>query len=109
MRDDRLYLDDMLNAAERIGKFVEGRSESEFQTDELLHSAVFHQLMVIGEAAARVSDELKAKHADVPWREMIGFRNIIAHAYFSLNLKRAWITATRDVPALRARLSEISG
>lgn len=108
MRDDRLYLDDILGAADLIGQFVQRHTEAEFEKNALLHSAVFHQLMVIGEAAGRISEELKAGHPDIPWREIIGFRNVIAHAYFSLNLKRAWLTATRDVPSLRERIAQIS-
>lgn len=63
--------------------------------------------MVIGEAAARISDELKAGNPDIPWREIVGFRNVIAHAYFSLNLKRAWLTATCEVPLLRQQIARI--
>jgi uncharacterized protein with HEPN domain len=107
MRDDRSRLNDILEAIDLIILFAQGRTREDLTTDRLLQSALLHQLYVIGEAARRISENIKDRHADVPWRVIYGFRNHIAHEYFSLDLDIVWQTETDDVPKLKARMSEI--
>jgi uncharacterized protein with HEPN domain len=90
MRDDRSRLRDLVQAAELVALFVAGRSRDDFDADLQMQSAVLHQLYVIGEAASKVSSELQEEHASVPWKAVRGFRNYIAHEYFSLDLDIAW-------------------
>jgi uncharacterized protein with HEPN domain len=66
MRSDALYLADIVQAADAIARFVEGMDEPRFVGDDLVRSAVLHKLTVIGEAAARVSGDLRQSHPDVP-------------------------------------------
>ena len=72
-----------------------------------MQSAVLHQLYVIGEAAARVSSSLRERYSSIPWSAVRGFRNYIAHEYFSLDLYIVWQTATEDVPKLEGQIAEI--
>jgi uncharacterized protein with HEPN domain len=62
---------------------------------------------VIGEAATRISQPLKEKYAAIPWRSICGFRNFIAHEYFSLDSDVIWQTVTVDVPSLEEQISKI--
>ena len=62
MRPDRLYLEDIVGAADAVGRFLSGVGRERFLGDELLQSAVLHQLMIVGEAAGRISAETKAAH-----------------------------------------------
>jgi uncharacterized protein with HEPN domain len=71
-----------------------------FATDERTIEAVQFNLIVIGEAARHVPDDVVATHPEVPWREMRGLRNVIAHAYFSVSLPIVWTTITSDLPPL---------
>ncbi len=102
-----LYLQDIIEAANAIEKFLVNVSEDDFLASELLQSAVLHKLMIAGEAAARVSDELKNRHPDVKWKQIVGFRNIVVHVYFSVNWKTVWTTATEDTVILKQQSQEI--
>jgi uncharacterized protein with HEPN domain len=75
--------------------------------DDLVRSAILHKLTVIGEAAVRVSAELKARHPEVPWGDIVGFRNIAVHAYFSVDWGIVWVTATEEVPQLESQVRAI--
>lgn len=107
MRRDLLYLNDILEAAGAIARFIDGANEASFVANDLLRSAVLQKLTVIGEAAAHVSDELRSGHRDVPWSQIVAFRNIAVHAYFRVDWSIVWTTATQDVPTLGRMLNEI--
>lgn len=78
-----------------------------FLGDELLQSAVLHQLMIVGEAAARVSAGTKAAHESVPWSDVTVFRNRVVHAYFAVDWEIVWTTATKDLPELREAIVQL--
>jgi uncharacterized protein with HEPN domain len=107
MRDDRQRLLDILEAAKLLQSFQEGRSRSELGRERLLQSGFLHQLFVIGEAASRISPSLKERYPVIPWRAISGFRNYIAHEYFSLDLDIVWQTVIADVPELTIQVEEI--
>lgn len=100
MRRDELYLRDIVDAATAIARFIKDVSRDEFMRDELRQSGVLQKLIVIGEAAGRLSDDVKKKNPHIEWADVIGFRNIAVHAYFSVEWPIVWITATVDVPWL---------
>jgi uncharacterized protein with HEPN domain len=78
MRDDHERLLDILEAIERIDRYaVRGREA--FERDELIQNWITHQLQIIGEAAARVTARLRKNHPEVPWRQIIGMRNVHTH------------------------------
>jgi len=108
-RDWRLRVADILAAVDRIGRYVAGMSQEQFARDERTFEAVCFALVVIGEAANAVPDAVQAKAPKVPWRTMRGMRNIAAHEYFGIDVETVWLTATRDVPALRPRLQAVLG
>ena len=107
MRREELYLADILEAAEAIATFLAGRDEAQFGSDDMLRSAVLHKLMIIGEAVARLPDELKTRHPEVPWGRVVGFRNVVVHVYFGLDWAIVWDTATLRVPELKQTVAEI--
>ena len=106
-RRDDLYLDDIIEAAGHIGQFLQGVDSDAFLVSELIRSAVLQKLMVIGEAAARVSAELKSAHPEVPWRSIVGVRNIAVHAYFSVDWAVVWTAATVEAPTLARQAKQI--
>ena len=107
MRRDKLYLADIVEAADAVAAFLAGAERERFLQDDLLRSAVLQKLSIIGEAAARLSKEFRAHHADVEWRDIVAFRNIAVHAYFAVQWSIVWTTATQDVPVLRQKISQI--
>jgi len=107
MRPDRLYLEDIVEAGTAIGRFLAEVEESTFLSNDLLQSAVLQKLTIIGEAAARVSKSLRAQTPHVEWGVIIGLRNIVVHAYFSVSWPTVWETAQRDVPELLSDIQRI--
>ena len=105
MRGERLFLEDIVSAADAITEFIE--SEESFEANRMLRSAVVHQLTIIGEASARLSPELRERHPNIPWSDIKGFRNIVVHNYFGIDWSEVWRAATRDVPVLRDQIAEI--
>lgn len=101
MRNDRLYLADILDSIEAIERFTTGIDEARFVADELIQSAVLQKLSVIGEAAGQLTEETRAQSAEVPWKEIIGFRNIAVRAYFSVDWRIVFVTVTDDLPMLK--------
>lgn len=75
----------------------------------MLQSAALQKLSVIGEAAARLSSETCARTPQVPWKEIIGFRNIAVHAYFSVDWKVVFVAVTDDLPGLRDTIQPLLG
>jgi uncharacterized protein with HEPN domain len=107
MRRDQLRLQDILENIEAVKLALGGRSREEFNSDLLLRSAILHYLQTIGEAASHISAEMQDKYPDVPWREVSGTRNVIVHAYFSVDLDLIWQTITQDLLPLHSRISAI--
>jgi len=106
-RDDGLYLEDIVEAADAIAGFVTGIEEAAFVGSDLLRSAVLQKLTIIGEAASRVSEGLRERHTDIPWSRIVAFRNIAVHAYFSVDWHVVWEAATQDAPQLREFVADI--
>jgi uncharacterized protein with HEPN domain len=107
MRHESLYLTDIVEAADHIAEFLAERDFEAFQQSELLRSAVVQKLAVIGEAAARVSEELKTRHPQIPWQQIVAFRNILVHAYFGIDWDVVWRAARNRCPVLREQIAEI--
>lgn len=107
MRPETLYLADIIEAAETIAAFVQGLDESDFNQDAKTQSAVIQKLIVMGEAAARLPQDFKDRHPQIEWRDVISFRNILVHAYFSIKLAIIWQTVQHEVPMLCQKITEI--
>lgn len=107
MRHEILFLSDILAAADHIAEFVAEADFDQFQKSEMLRSAVVHKLAVIGEAAAHVSEALRNRHPQVPWPQIISFRNILIHAYFGIDWEIVRRAATNRCPVLRAQIANI--
>jgi uncharacterized protein with HEPN domain len=107
MRRDRQRLNDSLEALDWIAKATASRTEAEFLADEILCCAVAQKLTVIGEAAARLTVEITARHNSVPWPDIVGLRNILVHEYFGIYWPLVWQTVADHAPALRVQVAEI--
>ena len=107
MRHEASYLKDILRAAEKIEAIASASSESAFLDDDVLPAAILHHLTVIGEAINRLSPELRDRHPEVPWRQIVSVRHRIVHAYFDLDLQIIWTAATDEIPVLRQQIAAI--
>lgn len=100
MRRDEAALLDIDRAARYALAFVEGFSKQGFLEDVKTQSAVVHQLLIIGEATKRLSEEFRAAHRDIPWRYISGMRDHLVHGYDAVDLDEVWNVLRRDLPAL---------
>lgn len=96
-----------MDAITQIEGYTAGVSREDFFRNRLLQDAVVRQVEIIGEAARQVSEELQARYPQVLWREIIGMRNRIVHAYFDLDLEAVWDTVQEDLPQLKAQAQKI--
>ena len=106
-RDDNAVLLDIAHAARLVAKFAAGKEKAAFLDDELTQSAVLHQILILGEAAKRLSADFRALHPDVPWSDMAGMRDKLIHEYEAVDVEEVWSTATRDIPELLAWLTPL--
>lgn len=113
MNDTRLpdYLDHMREATADACHFVEGMTRQAFLADKRTQQAVIMSLVIMGEAATKIMDRYPGfaeQHSEVPWRNIRGMRNRIAHGYFEINLDTVWETVQSALPELYSQLSNIS-
>lgn len=103
MRPEKLYLTDILEATDAIKRYCTNVLFEDFTENEIRQAAILQKLIVIGEAAARLPDEFRKQYSNIPWQDIIGFRNFAIHEYFPVNWEIVWATATQDVPMLEDR------
>jgi uncharacterized protein with HEPN domain len=99
----------MLDAALEIQQYVQYSTREDLNRDRKLVHSLVRLLEIVGEAAAQVSEELRDNIPEIPWPVMIGMRNRLIHAYFSINLNIVWSTSTEDIPLLVAELEKLLG
>ena len=105
MKDDRLYLIDMLETARRIERRMANLSRSEFDSDEDVQLALTHLLQMIGEAARCVSAKSRQDFPGIDWKSITGMRHRIVHDYLHVNLDIVWQTAQESITGLIATLA----
>lgn len=98
---------DMLTEAQFARQFVGEKSYEEFVADPLTSRAVVRSLEIVGEACRRLPREWRDRHPAVPWSEIAGMRDRLAHDYTGINYRLVWDTVRERVPTLQAQLNEI--
>jgi len=99
-RDDRVYLQHMLDMAGKARALADGKSADDFEAEEVLRLAVRHLLQIVGEAAGRVSQQFRMENPEIPWDEIVGMRHRVVHDYMGIDEEIVWKTVAEDLPAL---------
>ena len=94
---DIALLWDMKKAACEIVEFIQGVTYEEFESNKVLRYAVERQILVVGEAAGRVSSTFRDAHPEIPWSSIIAQRNILAHEYGEILVERIWRVASEHI------------
>ena len=105
-RDDAVLLD-MLIAARRAMEFAAGLTRDQLSSDLKTQSAILHQLLVLGEAAKRLSDTFREAHSKTAWKAIAGMRDRIVHGYDDVDLGEVWRTVETDLPLLISTLERL--
>lgn len=106
-RKPDLYIADILKSVNKIEEYTKRINEEEFNKNTLIQDAILRRLEIIGEAVKNLPQEFKEQYTDIPWDRIAGMRNIVAHEYFGVNLKRVWKTLKDDIPELKEKIYRI--
>lgn len=107
VNSDKIFLHHIVDAINKIEKYLKNRSFSDFAKKDMLFDAVVREIAIIGEAASNISDDTKEKNPQIPWREIVGMRNQAIHGYFELDLNLLWQTCQEDLKGLKKQILEI--
>lgn len=100
-KDYFFFIQDILNCMEKIENYTAKMTYSDFVANSLVFDAVIRNLEIIGEAAKNVPEEIRNRYPQVPWRSMIGLRNILIHEYFGVDNEIVWEIIKTDLPAIK--------
>ncbi len=104
MKDDRVYLNHILDCIARIEKYV-GNDRDAFMASTLIQDAVLRNLQTLAESTQHLSEVLQKQHTEIPWREIAGFRNILVHDYLGgINLNQVWGIIESSLPVLKEQM-----
>ena len=107
MKDDRPYIDHILQAITKIKKYTANLTLAKFENDELIQDAVIRNIEIIGEATKKLSKEFKKVHSDIPWRAMSVMRDKLVHEYVGVDFDVVWETIKEDIPILEDFLKDL--
>lgn len=106
-RNWTLRIQDILKSIETIAQFLEGVTLAEFRKNRLIIDAVVRNFDIIGEASNHIPKTIQNQYSDIPWRDIVGMRNILIHEYFDMESDVVWYTAKRHLPKLKEQLVSI--
>lgn len=105
MKNDKVYLEQILDSVNKILVFTKGFDYDGFSLDQKTQSAVIMQLTLIGELSKKLSKETKLK-IELPWKEIAGFRDRAIHDYYQIDLIVVWETINEDLKILSGAISK---
>ncbi|MBU0570857.1 MAG: DUF86 domain-containing protein [Candidatus Omnitrophica bacterium] len=106
-RDDTVYLKHIVGAIDRIEGYLSGVNEEIFTKTMLLQDGVIRQTEIIGEAAKKISSDMRNKYPNIPWKDIAEMRDKLIHDYFGVDINAVWATTRKDIPALKAGVEQI--
>jgi uncharacterized protein with HEPN domain len=98
----------MIEAGESVQRFISDRRRSDFESDQMLLFAVVRAIEVLGEAASKISEDVRSASPEIPWSAITDMRNRLIHGYFDIDVDIVWNTATIEIPALLSDLRRIA-
>lgn len=104
---DEAFIEHMIDAVSRIERYTRNMDYEDFDDDELHQDAVIRQIEILGEAAKRVSEEMKDRYPKVPWKDAASMRDKLIHGYFGVDTRIVWNTVQNDIPNLKQKFLNI--
>jgi uncharacterized protein with HEPN domain len=106
-RETEDFVRDIQDSINAIEEFVKDNTYENFIKEKKTYYAVIRGIEIIGEATKNLPKSFRNKYPEVPWDEMAGMRDKLIHHYFGVNMEVLWITATENVPRLKALISRV--
>ncbi len=106
-RNEQLLIADILQAINKIERYLANMSYETFLTDEKTIDAVVRNFEIIGEAANQIPQTFVEQHPEIPWRDLSDFRNVLIHAYFGVDLQMVWQIVELDLNTLKKQIQNI--
>lgn len=106
-KDPLIYLNDILFSIDLIKQYIAGVSFSSFENSYDIQDKVLRRLEIIAEAAKKLPEEIRTQNTSVPWKSIIGLRNIISHTYDEVNLEEIWEIVTKYLPETKKQIEDI--
>jgi len=107
MKNNNLYIKHIIDSCDRVTEYIGGMDYKTFKLKNMAIDAVIRQLQIIGEAAKKVSDEMKNSYTEIAWKDMAGMRDKLIHDYFGVDIEAVYLTAKNDIPKLKSELKKI--
>ena len=106
MKGDTLYTIHIRECIDRIQSYVAEIDQNQFMDSSLIQDAVLRNLQVLAESTQRLSDEFKARHAEIEWHKISGLRNILVHDYLGIDIEAVWIIVSEELSKLESAVKE---
>jgi uncharacterized protein with HEPN domain len=106
-RDEKVYLQHIIDAISRIEEYLQGIDEGTFSQHLLIQDGVIRQLEIIGEAVKRISSELRERYSHIPWQDIAGTRDKLIHHYFGVDIEKVWLMVREDMPVFKEEVKKI--
>ncbi len=107
MKDNTVYLKHILDAMDLIDEYLREVGYDEFMNNRMFQDAVIREIEIIGEATKNLSLEVRNGYPNIPWKKMAGMRDKLIHGYFGVDPDAVWVTARKDIPMLREKITRI--
>jgi uncharacterized protein with HEPN domain len=106
-KNPKPYIEHILIAITKIKEYTKGMDQTSFATNTLVQDGVVRQLEIIGEACSNLEDNFRATYPTIPWSQIVGMRNKLAHEYWDIDLGVVWTTITTEILDLENELENI--
>lgn len=102
-----IYLKHILDAIDLIEQYTKNKNFEDFKSSIQLQDSVIRRLEIIGEAVNNIPNEFKLQYEEIPWKEIVGMRNVLIHKYFGIDIGLTWKAIKEENPKLKTLIEKL--